>query len=231
MNNLQALTGGANLATSNLASSDLSGVNVLIGINGSGKTVLLERIRAQIIDSRVNTDLITNVASMREDEVFDEDVHISGAFKDMVDYDPDYMSKALALIQDIYPFISEVYVDECDDYLYAATEHTSIDVTIMGAGFVSLLSIIANVFIAKGGFLCLDGLGRGLHISASESVARFIIENALKNNTQVFVSTHCPSVLNAFQTVCKELNTHLTLINVKSAYQLPNDVIDVEVLT
>ena len=231
MNNLQALTGGANLATSNLASSAISDINILIGSNGGGKTTLLNRLRDQIIMGRENSDLNTQVALIKEGAEFDSDYWVSYEWSRIIRKDPYYLSKSLALIQDSYPIVESLFISDFDDELYAKLDDNLISAYGMGAGFQALSTIAAALFIGKGGFACIDNLGQGLHIDKSESVARFIIEDALKNNTQVFVSTHCPSVLSAFQTVCKELDTHLTLINVKSAYQLPNDVIDVEVLT
>lgn len=230
MNKLQKLTNDADVGTSNLPSATLGDINILIGINGGGKTTLLESIYRQIKNGQDCKGEDANICFLRDGDSEGELVTITSAWHSIIDEKGRYLSDALELIQSVYPNVLDLFIFDDDQMLYAGFTDNQIYFEDMGAGFISLIRIIASVWLASNGYLLIDNLGRGLHIDSSSDVSEFIINNAAKDNTQVFISTHCPSCLSAFNNRDDSSGIETKLVNVKSAYQMLNHVVDAEIL-
>ena len=236
MNNLQKLTDDAGFGDSNLSSGELGDINILIGINGGGKTTLLESVYRQInsVISSTNSDI--NVCFLREEDIEGYEADIISIFNSIINEKGRYLDNTLKLIQSIYPTIVDLSVSYDDRMLYVHFKDSKIPFNGMGAGFYSIVRIIAGVWLARGGCLLIDNLGRGLHLDSTDKVCDYVIESVAQDNTQVFISTHCPTCLSGFRSDGRgfrssdiESNLKTTVIDVKSAYQLPNDVIDAEI--
>ena len=65
-----------------------------------------------------------------------------------------------------------------------------IPLQIMGDGILRLLDILLAINQAENGFVLIDEVENGLHYSIQESIWRVISEASVKNNTQVFATTH-----------------------------------------
>lgn len=229
MNNLQTLTDSAAFGDSNLVSENLGDINILIGINGGGKTTLLESVYCQIKSFQDRTDNNVNICFLREENIEDHEAEIISVFNAIINGKGRHLNNTLELIQSIYPSIVDFSVSYDDRMLYVHFKDSKIPLNAMGAGFYSIVRIIAGVWLAKGGYLLIDNLGRGLHLDSTDKICDYIIESVAQDNTQVFISTHCPTCLSAFRSGDVESDLETTVITVKSAYQLPNNIIDAEI--
>ena len=239
MNGLQELTNNGNTGTSNLSATELGDINIFIGINGGGKSTLLRSIRHQILERRENerpTNQCTDLCMFNG--MLDGDLkngglnfsEVSDAWGMMIERHPKMLKKALDMVKAINPSVIDVTINEDDQYLYATLVHGECFGESMGSGFVAAVSIAAAMFYAAGGFLLIDDLGTGLHLDSADDIADYIVEAAQDTNTQVFVATHDPSILSALKNASDKTGAKRLLTDVKSAYQLPNDTIDVKVL-
>lgn len=229
MNNLQKLTDNAGFGDSNLASEELGDINILIGINGGGKTTLLESVYRQINGVLSSTNSNMNVCFLREENIEDDEAEIISVFNSIINEKGRYLNNTLELIQSIYPSIVDLSVSYDDRMLYVHFEDSKVPFNAIGAGFYNIVRIIVGVWRARGGYILIDNLGRGLHLDSTDKVCDYIIESVAQDNTQAFISTHCPTCLSAFRSDGVETALKTTVIDVKSAYQLPNDVIDAEI--
>lgn len=69
-----------------------------------------------------------------------------------------------------------------------------------GDGMKKAMLLLSAVLQAKDGILLLDEFETAIHISAMEHVFRFILEVAIKNNVQIFMTSHS---LEAIETTLK----------------------------
>lgn len=230
MNKLQLLTNNANFGNSNLPSAALGDINILIGINGGGKTTLLQSLRNQIIDNREHNATDGNIYWYGDEYIEDELALINGNWLDIIEDKGELLDEATKLIKSIYPSVVGMVINPDDDALYVEFENNWTYFEEMGAGFIALMRIIVGVQIAKNGYLIIDNLGNGLHLDSTSKVCKFIMDAITWSDMQVFISTHCPSCLSSLKSRNSEIDIDTTLINVKSAYQLPNHVIDACVL-
>lgn len=68
----------------------------------------------------------------------------------------------------------------------------------MGAGFGKAFAIACNLATSRDGILIIDEFDASLDVAAQPKIIRFALENALKHNVQLFVSTHSLETLDAF---------------------------------
>lgn len=230
MNKLQALTNGANVGCSNLASSELGDTNIFIGINGGGKSTLLASIRKQILASHDDELSDPNICMIDAEGLYDEDGLISGAWQTIINHCPERLERVLKLIEDTYPMVKSISVSNKDGMLYAEVEDSQVQAAKMGAGFMMLTSLVAAMFVSKNGYVIIDDFGTGLHLDATDHVCDFIVEDSMKNNIQIFVATHCPSALTALKHATDEQSAKRAVFSAESAYLLPDAIVDVKVL-
>ncbi|MBR3771840.1 MAG: ATP-binding protein, partial [Clostridium sp.] len=69
-----------------------------------------------------------------------------------------------------------------------------------GDGMKKAMLLISAVLKAKDGILLLDEFETAIHISAMEHVFHFILQVAMKNNVQIFMTSHS---LEAIETTLK----------------------------
>lgn len=228
-----------NINRTSISSKTLADVNVFIGINGSGKTTLLRTISGQVRGlekrNRGNGVRCIDVDGDRNDPNIDTywpmDVladRISNIWVRAQAYNPSYIEAANKLITKTQPNVKQGFVCEDDDMFYADVEHkgesTQIYLLDMGAGFIQLMKIIAFLYDARGGFLCIDNLGDNLSMFVANDITLFIMEQAKALDIQVFVSTHCPTFLTAFKSQAEVANATYKVFNVDGVYRTDDNI-------
>lgn len=227
MNKLQARTENANVGQSNVSSSELGDVNVIIGVNGSGKSGLLKSIRTQVLDSRKR---YADLCCIGGDDSHNEIGMVIGAWIAMASERPSDFKTGVVLVKDIYPLVTDILGDEDGEHLYAVINGQQVSVEKMGAGFFSLISVVAAMFVGAGGFVLIDDFGTGLHLDTTCDVSNFITNRCEEDKTQVFIATHCPSALSSLQSAVGESRLDFRVINVKSIHELYHGGIDAAVV-
>ncbi len=78
-----------------------------------------------------------------------------------------------------------------------------VPIKTLGDGMRRLLVIAMSMICAKDGALMLDEIDAGLHYSAMPGLWTFIYEAAVRNNVQVFASTHSLDCLRGLGAACE----------------------------
>jgi AAA15 family ATPase/GTPase len=65
-----------------------------------------------------------------------------------------------------------------------------IPVNMMGDGGRKIVSLLSAVYNCKDGILLIDEISNGFHYSVMRSLWKVLINASIKNNTQLFVTTH-----------------------------------------
>lgn len=226
MSKLADMTNNESFGGCELASSVLGDVNVLIGINGSGKTTLLNNLREQI-QSNENAASVWSVGAY---DLAELEEAVASAWGDIIEGDADYLEDAMALIKHAYPMVDAVVAHEHRDELNVRIDGKMRHIKFMGTGFNTLLTLIALVSFTTDGYLIVDDFGTGLHLDTTDNAGEFLVKHCRKNNTQLFVATHCPSALSSFQSNAGEYGAKLVLINVDAVHKRGHGLVDGHVI-
>ena len=65
-----------------------------------------------------------------------------------------------------------------------------IPVNMMGDGARKIVSLLTAVYVCKDGALLVDEISNGFHYSVMCSLWKVLINASVRNNTQLFVTTH-----------------------------------------
>lgn len=68
----------------------------------------------------------------------------------------------------------------------------------LGSGMLHFVGIFSVVACCKGGFVCIDEIGNGLHYSSCQVLWKTLLPYAKKHNVQLFITTHRVDVLRSF---------------------------------
>ena len=68
----------------------------------------------------------------------------------------------------------------------------------LGSGMLHFVGIFSVVACCKGGFVCIDEIGNGLHYSSCQVLWKTLLPYAKKYNVQLFITTHRVDVLRSF---------------------------------
>ena len=242
MSQLAKLLYNGNINRTALPSKTLADVNVFIGVNGSGKSTLLRTISGQVrsLKKRDKENGGRGVRCIDVDgdrgdpniDVYWPKVVLTDRITDTwvraQAYNPSYIEAANKLITKTRPDIKQAFVLEDDEMFYAKIERkgelTQINLIDMGAGFIQLMKIIAFLYEARSGFLCIDNLGDNLSMFAADDIVLFIMEQAKALDIQVFVSTHCPTFLNAFKSQSEAANATYKVFTVDGVYRTDDNI-------
>ena len=128
-------------------------------------------------------------------------------------YNPAFVDKMLnAKRKDILIKALQFVNPEVQDVQISATGVLSADtgldyflpVDLLGSGTGNVTNIISSIDGAEGGLLMMDGIERGLHVSAIKPVWGMILEHSAACDTQIFATTHSKDVIKALTAVSNE---------------------------
>jgi len=71
-----------------------------------------------------------------------------------------------------------------------------VGLSAMGEGVGKLLTILVVSYSTKNGIILIDEIENGIHYSLIPSIIKTLVEQSLKNNNQIFITTHSSDVVN-----------------------------------
>lgn len=71
-------------------------------------------------------------------------------------------------------------------------------IQVLGSGMLHFITLFSAVACCKGGFVCIDEIGNGLHYSACQVLWNTLLPYAKKYHVQLFITTHRVDVLRSF---------------------------------
>lgn len=74
-----------------------------------------------------------------------------------------------------------------------------IPINLMGDGIRKIVSFLTSIYACKGGVILIDELSNGFHYSVMKPVWDIVIHAAIKNDVQIFATTHDADSIRGFQ--------------------------------
>lgn len=117
---------------------------------------------------------------------YDFNTSIRGLKKVIQNKDENFIIEGLRIIE---PKVNNfVFTD--NEMLLDIGLRNRIPVNMMGDGARKIVSLLTAVYDCKDGILLIDEISNGFHYSVMRDLWRVLIDAAMRNNTQLFVTTH-----------------------------------------
>ena len=80
-----------------------------------------------------------------------------------------------------------------------------IPINLMGDGIRKIVSFLTSIYKCRGGVVLIDELSNGFHYSVMKDMWKIVIRAALKNDVQIFATTHDVDSIKGFHQAAEEL--------------------------
>lgn len=157
-------------------------------INGQSFESQLRFNSADSIDATriVPTDYEESLRCTYLSPKFDFKASIQGLQKILQNKDEHFIVEGLKLIE---PHVKDfIFTD--NEMLVDIGLTKRIPVNLLGDGARKIVSLLTAVYDCKDGALLVDEISNGFHYSVMSNLWKVLINAAIKNNTQLFITTH-----------------------------------------
>lgn len=143
------------------------------------------------IDSRYTEKLKCMYLSPR----YDSNASIEGLQNIYLNKDEEFLAEALKLLE---PAAKDpVFIENV--MLVDVGMSQRIPINLMGDGIRKIVSFLTSIYACRGGVVLFDELSNGFHHSVMKSMWDIVIRAAVKNDVQVFATTHDEDSIRGFQ--------------------------------
>ncbi len=84
-----------------------------------------------------------------------------------------------------------------------------IPINLMGDGIRKIVSFLTSIYGCRGGVVLIDELSNGFHYSVMKDMWKIVIRAALKNDVQIFATTHDEDSIKGFHHAAEELKENV----------------------
>lgn len=119
-----------------------------------------------------------------------------------------YMNKDEAFLADALRVLEPLAKDPVfmDNVMFVDTGLPQrIPINLMGDGIRKIVSFLTTIYACRGGVVLIDELSNGFHYSVMKPMWDIVIHAAIKNDVQVFATTHDEDSIRGFQKAASEL--------------------------
>ena len=117
---------------------------------------------------------------------YDFNASIQGLKNILQNKDEHFIVEGLKLIEPLVKYY--IYTD--NEMLVDVGLEKRIPVNMMGDGARKIVSLLTAVYDCKDGALLVDEISNGFHYSVMGNLWKVLIDAAIRNNTQLFITTH-----------------------------------------
>lgn len=169
---------------------------VMYDIGGSNK---IEQ-RAKV-DKRYSEQLKCVYLSPR----YDSNASVEGLQNIIINKDEDFLAEALRILE---PNANNPVFMEGVMYVDTGLPQR-IPINLMGDGIRKIVSFLTSIYQCKGGVVLIDELSNGFHYSVMKDMWKIVIRAAIKNDVQIFATTHDADSIRGFQKAANELKAEV----------------------
>ena len=149
------------------------------------------------VDARYAEQLKCEYLSPR----YDSRASVEGLQNIILNKDEDFLAEALRILEPgaRNPIFMEnvMYVD--------AGLPQRIPINLMGDGIRKIVSFLTSIYKCRGGVVLIDELSNGFHYSVMKDMWKVVIRAALRNDVQIFATTHDNDSIKGFHQAATEL--------------------------
>lgn len=163
------------------------------------------------LDSRYTEKLKCVYLSPR----YDSNASVEGLQNIYLNKDEAFLSEALKILE---PNAKDpVFMDSV--MLVDVGLSLRIPINLMGDGIRKIVSFLTSIYACRGGVVLMDELSNGFHHSVMKPMWDIVIRAAIKNDVQIFATTHDEDSIKGFQEAATAIREDLTA-DVASAFKL-----------
>ncbi len=131
----------------------------------------------------------------------------------------------IKILRNIEPKLHKIEILENNSIYADIGKENLIPFSLLGDGINRLLAIILAIFENENSVVLIDEIENGFHYEALKTLWKAVINLAIENNVQIFVTTHSWENINIFANVYSELEFHdLTLYRIESSNNINKSV-------
>ena len=149
------------------------------------------------VDARYAEQLKCEYLSPR----YDSRASVEGLQNIILNKDEEFLAEALRILEPgaRNPIFMEnvMYVD--------AGLPQRIPINLMGDGIRKIVSFLTSIYKCRGGVVLIDELSNGFHYSVMKDMWKMVIRAALRNDVQIFATTHDNDSIKGFHQAATEL--------------------------
>lgn len=126
---------------------------------------------------------------------YDSNASVEGLHNIIMNKDEDFLVEALRVLE---PDAKKpVFMD---NIMFVDTGLPQrLPINLMGDGIRKIVSFLTSIYQCKGGVVLIDELSNGFHYSVMKSMWDVVIRAAIKNDVQIFATTHDEDSIKGFQ--------------------------------
>ncbi len=162
-----------------------------------GKTNQIEQ-RHQV-DKRYTEQLKCVYLSPR----YDSNASMEGLQNIYLNKDESFLSEALKVLEPAAQ--NPVFMDGV--MLVDTGLPQRIPINLMGDGIRKIVSFLTSIYACRGGVVLIDELSNGFHYSVMRPMWEMVIRAAIRNNVQIFATTHDEDAIRGFQQAALKVHT------------------------
>lgn len=186
------------LKKSHFEVGNLSQVTFFSGINGSGKTEIIEALYQKLLfETQYNVDYVGNGGIGEVNNIHMKLYHVLLAFKErykgVINSNPKKIERITSIINGLFAG-SGRSISKFDSKITFQQDGEEVELNDLSTGQKRLMIILLTVILQneKPSILLLDEPETSLHITTQRALVRTILE--LNPNVQLFIATNSPSI-------------------------------------
>ena len=152
------------------------------------------------IDNRYSEKLKCVYLSPR----YDSNASVEGLHNIIMNKDEDFLVEALRVLE---PDAQKPIF--MDNIMFVDTGLPQrLPINLMGDGIRKIVSFLTSIYQCKGGVVLIDELSNGFHYSVMKPMWDVVIRAAIKNDVQIFATTHDEDSIKGFQEALQDVKQY-----------------------
>lgn len=149
-----------------------------------------------------------------------EDKYLNSVLSDARQYE-----QLLTILKTFDDSILNITAQKKSDSPYSMTEymvisknhHSALPLNSYGNGMKKAVFLLCAILKCRDGILLIDEFESGIHTSAMDPTFTWLLKNALKNNTQIFLSTHSKEAVDKLIRLDENIKENMNLYTLYNA--------------
>lgn len=149
------------------------------------------------VDNRYEENLKCVYLSPR----YDSNASMEGLQNIYINKDEDFLAEALKVLESTAK--NPVFIENV--MLVDVGLPQRIPINLMGDGIRKIVSFLTSIYACRGGVVLIDELSNGFHYSVMKPMWDIVLRAAIKNNVQIFATTHDEDSIRGFQKAAQSI--------------------------
>ena len=132
---------------------------------------------------------------------YDSNASVEGLQNIILNKDEEFLAEALRILEPVAQ--KPVFMDNVM-YVDAGLPQR-IPINLMGDGIRKIVSFLTSIYACRGGVVLIDELSNGFHYSVMKDMWNIVIRAAVRNDVQIFATTHDEDSIKGFHQAAIDL--------------------------